>query len=446
MVMGLAASALVLLALPASPRARAVIVSTLVMLALAVFQTGNGREGFSATFTTLTLLTVAGAALLLPRRHRLITAFLPLLAYLAIGYVFLWPSNPGITGNTLNLAVAVSGWVVGVWLCGALGDTPNGLAILTRILFLIVLFEAVVSLLQLAGIPLFPLTGRTLDLEGGRVNGTYTHPSTSGKVATLLLVLLLPATKVAEASTRRYAYFAIILSAVPVFATLSRANTVALLAMVLVWSLIQPREKYLGARFVLPAVVGIAGLFVLDEILARFAADPEGGARDRFLEAALQQLGQTPVFGVGPGQYIRSVGSFDQLTSEGWPVHNIFVLEAVELGLIGAVLLFAPIVWTVIVALRSSRAIGPGGDQARAVLAYVPALIAIGTTGWGLIDVPMSALLMFTMGFAGTQIVTDRRRLAANSSNLVQADNAPRGAFGPAGRPINRSARLRGLT
>lgn len=404
MIWGLAAVGAILLALPGAPRFRFATLVSIALLAVAVFQTAEGRERFSLTFTTMVLLTLALLALLQRRLELLPLAFVPFLLFLVLGKWLLWPAVGGLRGNSLNLLIFVAAWTAGLWLGSMYCDLQEGLDLLARIVVVIIAFELVVTILQLAGMPVFPTSGRTLQLEGGRVNGTFSHPSTPGKVITLLLVFLLPATRAEERSTRRLAYFGVVAGAVPVFASLSRANTVALLAMILVWSLIQPRERYLTARFALPGAVGIGLLFFVDDILGRFAADPVGGKREHLLEVALYQLTLTPLFGVGPGLYLHTVGQYDQLTSEGWPVHNIFVLETVELGFVGAVLLFSPLLMTFVAALRARRSTSEGGDFSRAVIAYVPALVLIGTTGWGLIDVSMGAMLMFTLGFAHVQI------------------------------------------
>ena len=49
-----------------------------------------------------------------------------------------------------------------------------------------------------------------------------------------------------------------------------------------------------------------------------------------------------PWAGVGPNSYVAIAGASDPLTASGVPVHNVLLLSAAELGIIGALLLWLP--------------------------------------------------------------------------------------------------------
>ena len=79
------------------------------------------------------------------------------------------------------------------------------------------------------------------------------------------------------------------------------------------------------------------------------------------------------------------LGPTDPLTALGWPVHNSFILAAVELGLLGALLFFLPVIWSILRAIKLSVGRSPGKGESRLLLSTAPGLLIIGLTGWGLL-------------------------------------------------------------
>lgn len=390
------------LALPAKKHIRFGVTAFALLVVLAVFQTTGGRGTIGLSSTYIVVAIVALIAILSLRKQHLPLLFLPLAVYLALGMTLIWEPQSGQLGSAVNLLFGAIAWSAGALLGSLYRGDPGAERWLVVGLLLVVAFELVVCALQLAGLQIFVPDARTIELEGGRANGTFAHPSTVGKILTLVLLLVLPSTRSADAWTRRLAFVAVVASILPIVLSASRANLLAVAAMVLVWSLLQPQVGFSLKRFALPAVGGVVILVFLDQILSRF--DQGTGEREHFMGVALEQLGRTPWTGVGPGSYVPVVGRFDALTAQGWPVHNIFVLQAVELGIIGATLFFLPFV---IVMLRSAgrwRASGSEGSFARAVLAYVPALIAIGWTGWGWLAPDVLLFACFAFAFVSAQL------------------------------------------
>jgi len=413
--------------LPAKPHVRLTATLGVVLVVLAVFQTTGGRGSVSFTASYVVVFAVAAIALLRFRSESTPWVFVPLLVYLALGVFAVWDGGSGQSGGLINIIFAVGAWTAGLFLGVLYRDNPKVERRLVVLLLLLVTFELVVCLLQSVGVDIFSVEGRTGELEGGRSNGTYTHPSTIGKVLTLTAVLLLPSTRSRDGVTRRLAMSGFVISILPILISLSRANLLAIGAMVLVWSFVQPREKFFGRRFTLPAMFGVFTLVFLDTIFARFQEST--GERDHFMTVALEQLARDPWFGVGPAGYIRTVGQYDPLTADGWPVHNIFVLQAVELGIVGAALFYLPFCVVLIRAFRFIRVPGRRGDFARAIIAYLPALIVIGWTGWGLLAPGALALMCFVFAFAYVQMKAPDR--ASNDLRALRVRAAIRSGEGP---------------
>lgn len=416
------ALAVLLLFAPARTEVRVSAALAVCITCLALFQTTGGRGAYSFSATYVAIFAVGAVALLLWRPYAKPTVFIPLGLYLAVGFMFFWDGEAGGSGAVVNVLLAISAWVGGSLLGQYVRKSVYVETTLALLLTGVVIFELVVCVLQVIGVGVFATSGRTLDLEGGRANGTFQHPADVGKVVTLCLVLLLPLMRSQSKTVRRFASTAVLASLVPVALSESRANFIAALAMILLWSVIRPQERgEIGRRILLPAAVGIVALFFLNGILERFQQDPLGGQRQHFTEVALEQLARTPWFGVGPGAYIRVVGQFDALTAEGWPVHNIFLLQAVELGIVGAALFFLPVVILAVRAIRLLPVRGREGDFARGAIAYIPAIAIMGATGWGLLSPGMAALMFFVFGLSQSQFYPRNLGSALHSSDLASA-------------------------
>jgi len=399
--MALAAGVL-LLALSLKAPTRFAILFTLVMITVAFFPSSGARTGFVWSATFVVVLVLAALALVRRGKVSLPLQFLPLLVLLLVGTLFVWVGGSIQSESAINVLFMIAAWMAGTYLGRVYGDEPSAERAVIVVIFLFLGFEAIIALGQTLGLGWFPLQGRTADLEGGRSSGTFNHPSSLGKVSTLLLVLALPISQSKDKIARRFAMLTVIAAIVATGASVSRTNTLSVILMVIVWSLVQPSTRSLRSRFALPIAVGIGSLFFLGDVLLRFE-ETNNDARVHFMDVALQQFAQTPWFGVGPGLYVTYVGRFDALTAQGWPVHNMFVLIAVELGIIGAVFFYLPMLIAFLGALKRLRRLDQGADFARSLFAYLPALLFIGSTGWGLLLPSSAMLLFFIVSFAREQ-------------------------------------------
>lgn len=409
------------LALAARPEVRLKATLLALFWVLAVFPSTASRLEFSASATYVLVILLAAVAMLSGRRRVWPVIFFPYILWVFLCEFLVWDDGFRVNGTFINLFFPIAAWVAGSYLAPLVRGRQSAMRLLAGLVLAIILFEGVVTVLQTAGLEIFSLTGRSLELEGGRANGTFSHPSVVGKVIILVLMFVLPLTRSDDRMTSRLALFATIASVVPVGFSQSRSNFVALIAMLMIWFIIQPRTGQSQGRLLAIAGIGIAGVIFANDIIARFQADPAGGQRAHFMEVAIIQFKLTPWFGVGPGQYIPVVGQFDLLTSQGWPVHNVFMLYTVELGLVGAVLYYLPLA---LVALRSVRLMMDKtavGDSARSIIASLPAIILIGVTGWGLADPQIMAL--WFMAFAWLNSGMRVPAVQQNQDDLGESDS-----------------------
>ncbi|MGK9219629.1 MULTISPECIES: O-antigen ligase family protein [unclassified Microbacterium] len=305
-----------------------------------------------------------------------------------------------------QLGVAVMAWIVG----GAFMATelrrpdPFGFIIVAVTLFLIIQFAYVA--LQTTGV----LSVGVLEAGGetlARVRGTFHHPGNLGKALYAMLLLTLPALISRVRRTRLLAVFSLAMILVMIGLSYSRANMVAVAATLVVWAICSPGQ-HAARRFLTLLILAIIALPFVDALVARFESDPEGGVRPQVWEAAMQQLSQNPLFGTGPNAFIAEVGQWNSSVALGYPVHNSFVLLAAELGVLGALAYFAPQLgaWFSAARMWFTRRATPASS---AVLASAPGILAIGWTGWGLIDQPYLSLWFLAMGMLVAMMRSDRK-------------------------------------
>ncbi len=219
---------------------------------------------------------------------------------------FAWPQNEEMWQNGVYLIVGVAAWGIGHYFARNYTPGSSQDKVIVYVIAAVILLQVLVTVLQTAGVPIFSLEGRTAELEGGRANGTFSHPGTVGKVMILFAALLLPYTQFASKRIQRVAFAAVLLALVPVGLSESRANFIGYILTLLLWFIIMPGRSARASRFVVPAVIVAVGLAFSQAIIDRFNADPEGGAREHFVEVALEAIRRFPWFGVGPGNYIPS--------------------------------------------------------------------------------------------------------------------------------------------
>lgn len=356
--------------------------------------------------TTYNVLLLGFALVLLVERKipRPARYAAPVLVFCAFGALVLWPATPNVTSGLLHVLACACAWAVGLHLGDRLDvDGPSG-----RFLALVLLVVACVLGLTVAA---------QLASGGGgveRATGLFAHPATIGKLGVILLGLLLPLTRSTAARTRAMSYAAVVLFFAMTAPTLSRANILAMVVVILAWALLLPAARNLGKKIVLPLATVAVFVPVLDNLLTRFEVDSEGGDRPELLEAGYRQIAAQPWAGTGPNNYVTAVGSQEPIVAlTGYPVHNTFLLSAAELGVLGGVLFFLPLLYGLGVALRRLRTPGTVGDFSRGAIVLTLGITVVGLTGWAVVQQPVAETLFLVGGILLGQIQHTRRETPA---------------------------------
>ncbi|WP_373683852.1 O-antigen ligase family protein [Microbacterium sp. 18062] len=232
-----------------------------------------------------------------------------------------------------------------------------------------------------------------------RFRGLTSHSGQLGKVLFLFLVFVLPLTRSDDRTVRRASTWLVLLGGLLTGLTLSRTNVAAYVAAVGLWLIFSARVK-LSQRLGLLILMVLAITPFVGDLLLRQEFDPEGGSRPILMAAAIDQLSRTLWLGVGPNNYIPTVGRTTALTAEGGlPVHSAAMLLLVEIGLICVLLLAIPLIRLIASIVRNLRAPEPAGSVAFAALVLLPGFVLMTGTGWGLAGRIMLPLVFIIFGY-----------------------------------------------
>lgn len=334
--------------------------------------------------------------------------FVPLVVYLLVLMAFAWEANAEQWAALLDIGTAILAWAAGTFLAKRHAEDPRAVRWWVLMVFIVVSAQALVCLLQGAGLELFAASSEAGEITEGRSSGTWGHPGNLGKAVVMLVILVLPLTRSSDPFVRRCAFLVMPISLIPVGLSASRTNFIVLAAVLIIWALLLPRDNKLAARLAIPAAAVFVALAYFDQILARFLQDPGGGQREHFLEVFFAYIQKVFFFGTGPGasSYISYFGLFDSLTARGWPVHNAFLLITATLGIFGAILFLLPAVSGFARAFGKFSSQGRVGLYARAGLVLLVATVVIGMTGWSLFSSTMMYAWFFACAYVRQQLLS----------------------------------------
>lgn len=368
----------------------------------------HGRSGIAGAEPQLMTYTVAIVIVLLvlaPSRARLsrsmwqgLVLLVPFVVALALWVLFVWP-------NTLEQDAGVVQYVTGVaafgagWLLASAAETNSNRALfLLRGVAVVSAVQSGIVLLQSVGIGIFPQSSGSAEFEGSRANGTFDHPSTLGKIFLALLLVVMPYTNSSSRRERKLAWLVVFLMVPGFVLTSSRANALGFVLMVVVWVMLLPGRHNRGLKTAVPTLVIVGVVSTLNIWIERFETGENGSFREHYDQVALSQIALRPLTGTGPNSYLTVVSAYDSQTAQGWPVHNIFLLTATELGLPLAVMFYAPFVVIAVAALVRAWRADRVGDAARCYVAFLPAFAVVGLTGWGYLQGGSLPVLMLAIG------------------------------------------------
>ncbi|WP_194409377.1 O-antigen ligase family protein [Microbacterium cremeum] len=307
-------------------------------------------------------------------------------------------TSPHVVSGFLQWATAVLAWGVGgaVAVSSIRAGAPRERLIAVAI-GIIVAWHASAVALQLLGLrAVSSVDAGEVDIT--RASGIAGHSGNLGKVMFVLIMILLPITRSADRVARRWAIASITVGVAITGLSFSRANTAAVVVLVLLWLLLGPGIS-LAKRFLIPIAGLVVALPVIDVLILRNEYDPDGGSRPLLMATAWRQISESLWLGVGPNNYLNIVGRHDPLAAGGLPVHSAFVLALAELGLVSAILLCIPLVAAVVASVRRLGRRNPARLYAVALVAAVPGVVVIASTGWGLLREQYLVLLFFAIGY-----------------------------------------------
>jgi hypothetical protein len=371
-----------------------------------------GRVGIAAAQPTVSTYTVAIAVILLiafavPQATTRWRPVVPIVGFAVLWSLLCWPRTGEVHAGVLHLAVGAASWAAGTAVSALVRSKPSGHRVMSIWVLGWAAFEAALSVLQFAGASLFTNPG-AVDTDptlAGRVGGTLGHPSTIGKVVFLLMFVTLPWLASTDRSLRRRAVAAMLVMTVPLVLSGGRANALAALSIAILAMVMDPGPRRWSRRVRLAAVIGVTALLSADLWLHRTVTGDDGRTRAHLSNVAFNYLHThwNWFTGTGVNTYVTAVGPTDWLTAAGWPVHDLYVLAAVELGAIGAVLFLVPVAYSVLCGLRGRSRPTIEGAQARVLIAGVPGLLLITLTGWGMMSETLMAW-MFVLGYCTQEV------------------------------------------
>ncbi|WP_223543423.1 O-antigen ligase family protein [Pseudomonas sp. GL-B-12] len=186
-------------------------------------------------------------------------------------------------------------------------------------------------------------------IAGGivRTVGTFGHPGLLAQYLNIILIAILVKALVAKGVPKKLYATIYIAGTLAVILTYSRTALAIQLATLFLTLFLFPhveQTKNLSKKFItyLSVLVGFVAIisFNFDSILSRFenASTDSGTVRILLSKIALNMMSENPILGVGLNSFTQVMDKYDDtMMSSYWrhPVHNIYLLVASELGLIG---------------------------------------------------------------------------------------------------------------
>jgi hypothetical protein len=219
--------------------------------------------------------------------------------------------------------------------------------------------------------------------EDFRVGGTIGSPVTG---ASYLALCLAPALAVlATPLPRRYkllAACAIVLGGVALLLTLTRGAWIAFALSVTLFLLLAWYRRLVSMWMPAACVISLllVGIVFHESIAGRLLGDDEGSAEARIplIHLALNMIGEHPVTGVGTNNAsvagLQYVAQPDFRSEWFYTIHNKYLLEWVELGVLG----LAAFLWFLVSTIRSGWSTWQRQDRLLAPLALGLILAIVG--------------------------------------------------------------------
>jgi len=324
----------------------------------------------------------------------------PLLAWLLVMSVLAWGFSAREMSGILHLTLGAVVFAIGV---ATARRDPDGYG-LPWAFAAVAWIQLLAIALSAVGLPLRRITGPQAPDLVGRAVGLTSHPGELAKVLFFcaMFALALPRKTPSQLWAARLTLGAALTG---VSLSQSRTGLVSVLVLIVGFAALEAVSSGLRrSHLMMLGTAALLGLASAPWLIARFSADPTGGARTHLIGVAARIIREHWWSGLGPNNYVAIGGFIDKLTASGVPVHNAALLSAAELGLFGAIALWLPFV---AVSMRAFTAIKPSGGRdvaARVIIASLPGLLLTLLTGWGLLQAPTFLILALAFGYFGARI------------------------------------------
>ncbi len=198
-----------------------------------------------------------------------------------------------------------------------------------------------------------------------RPYGTFSHPNVLAGYLIVVLALLIFSKKKKQIKNNLGWIITYILGSLGVVISLSRPAVMVLFVMICVRLAMEKGRKrkiYATSIFICLVLLILISFSVLRFRLFDFSlSDSSITQRIYLMQVALKMIGQSPLFGIGLGNFIptlpRIMGYVGYQLLQ--PVHNIYLLEMSELGMFGFLLL----VWIIYMVIQKLRHVQSNGYQ-----------------------------------------------------------------------------------
>ncbi|MCG5437337.1 O-antigen ligase family protein [Micromonospora foliorum] len=381
----------------------AVLVATLGLAPIALAPSevviySGVATGTPMLYTYTIAIAAAVVVIGIQTRRQLARAFfpwLPFLGWMLLFAVLAWDSSPRTVSGLVHFSLVAIVFAIGV--TAERADRRN--SVLLWAFAAVAWLQLFAITMAVIGFPLRRIAGQqALDVLG-RATGLTSHP---GELAKLLFFCGMCALTLPQKTVRQrwVAWTTLGVVFLGVSLTQSRSVLAAVVSMILILVVLEfVTGRWQKKYFVVIGITGLLGLVSVPWLIKRFTADPEGGDRQHLLQVAFDVIREHPWAGVGPNSYVAIAGASDPLTASGVPVHNVLLLSAAELGIIGALLLWLPFAMTATTAIHSVFRVRTSELAPRVLVSALPGLVLIGMTGWGLMQGPYFLMLALIAGY-----------------------------------------------
>ena len=271
--------------------------------------------------------------------------------YILINIISVFTSS-SVEYSIYEIIRQVKFFIIYLWL-RSLFITPEGKKLLYVTSCFAVLTQLFFVYLQIiTGTTTSGMNNEEVDLNkiaGGivRTVGTFGHPGLLAQYLNIVLIIILVKALIANGLSKKIYAVIYMAGTLAVILTYSRTALAIQIATLILTLYLLPNiehTKSLSKKILtyLTVLVGFIAViaFNFDSILSRFenASTDSGTVRILLSEIALNMISEHPIMGIGLNAFTQAMDKYDStMMSSYWrhPVHNIYLLVASELGLIG---------------------------------------------------------------------------------------------------------------